>query len=286
MVAIIEKGTWVLLVAVVALAVGWFIRTEKPEGEEPAGGSAVWPAGGKNSLGQVMVRIEPGTFLMGAPPEEDGRQGDETQHRVTLRRPFLLGATEVTQGQWQDLFGANPSRNTSCGRDCPVESVTWFDAIRFCNALSTREHLPRCYTVDGAAVRWDQTCAGYRLPTEAEWEYAARAGTTGPRYGELEEIAWYGGNKEGRIHPVGLKVPNAWGLYDLLGNVWEWVFDVAGAYPTGSGFDPSGPAEGPTREFRGGCWSYYEKYCRAAYRQEFVPDKPSEHLGFRVARSL
>ena len=135
-------------------------------------------------------------------------------------------------------------------------------------------------------MRWDRTCTGYRLPTEAEWEYAARAGSTGARHGDLEAVAWYEGNSGGKTHPVGQKQANAWGFYDMLGNVWEWVWDWQADYPAGSVSDPLGPSSGSFRVIRGGCWSPYARNCRAAFRALHVPGARFSDLGFRLARSL
>ncbi|PJB46490.1 MAG: hypothetical protein CO108_05810, partial [Deltaproteobacteria bacterium CG_4_9_14_3_um_filter_63_12] len=174
------------------------------------------------------VRIEPGTFIMGSPSGEHGRWKDERQHEVTLTRGFFMKATEVTQGEYKALMGNNPSRFKSCGENCPVEQVNWREAVDYCQALSRSEGLEECYG-DGRRLK-SLDCAGYRLPTESEWEYAARAGTTGARYGDLSEIGWCNGS---RTHAVGQKKANAWGLYDMIGNVDEWTGDWYGSYPSG-----------------------------------------------------
>lgn len=140
--------------------------------------------------------------------------------------PFLMAAFPVTQSLYAQVTGQRPS--TAQGDRLPVESVSWWDAVRFCNALSQREGLTPAYHAhaDTETVEWDTRAEGYRLPTEAEWEHACRAGTTGPQYGRLDEVAWYEGNSQGRIHRVGGKQPNTWGLYDMLGNVWNWCWDI------------------------------------------------------------
>ncbi len=272
-----------------------------------------------STIGYRLVRIPPGRFQMGSPSDEPQRSEGETRHWVTISKGFLLGATTVTQGQWQKVMGNNPSFFKNCGDDCPVESVSWFDVVDFCNRLSDLEGLSHCYGGVGEAIQWDRTCAGYRLPTEAEWEYAARAGSdaalsTGPLTirgensgPELDPIAWYGGNSAvayaGAIdcsawkgkqypstscgpHPVAGKRGNAWGLFDMLGNVWEWVWDFKGEYPAGSVTDPTGPAAGALRVDRGGCWECYASFCRSAYRDGTVPGSRYYSLGFRLARSL
>ncbi|TDE90457.1 formylglycine-generating enzyme family protein [Occultella glacieicola] len=183
----------------------------------------------------------------------------------------LLARTPVTQAQYRAVLGASPSAAT--GEDLPVETVSWLDAVRFCNALSVREHLEPAYTIDD-----EVTCAvgstGYRLPTEAEWEHACRAGSTGPRYGDLDEIAWYATNSGDRPHPVGTREPNAWGLYDTLGNVWEWCFER---------YDPE--VYGDYRVLRGGGWSDPEWSVRAGVRRRSHPTFAIEDVGFRPARS-
>jgi formylglycine-generating enzyme required for sulfatase activity len=226
------------------------------------------------------VRIARGTFMMGSPPDEGGREDDETQHRVTITRAYCMKATEVTHGEWQAVMGSNPSEFTSCGANCPVENVSWEEAVGYANALSRREGLPECYsdsTFSGLS------CKGYRLPTEAEWEYAARAGTTAATYGNLDSVAWYTANSGAATHPVGQKQPNAWGLYDMLGNVWEWTGDWYGDY-SGSALDPTGPATRFHRVFRGGSWD--DSYARAAFRGLLIaPGCGNISHGFRLSKT-
>jgi formylglycine-generating enzyme required for sulfatase activity len=219
---------------------------------------------------------------MGSPRSEDGRYDDEMQHHVTISRPFWLQATEVTQGQWQALMGTNPSYFDGCGRDCPVEEVNWEDAVAYLNSLSDQEGLARCY--DGDRFK-GLGCEGYRLPTEAEWEYAARAGTTGARYGDLDAIAWYDGNAGRRTRPVGHKSPNGWGIHDMLGNVWEWVQDWYGPVDTAA-TDPTGPSSGGIRVVRGGGWDHGASDLRAPNRFGNSQGFRYFNLGFRVARSV
>jgi formylglycine-generating enzyme required for sulfatase activity len=185
--------------------------------------------------------------------------------------PYQLAAFPVTQAQYADITGQRPS--TAEGDLLPVESVSWWDAIQFCNALSQREGLTPAYHGDGD--EWDDTADGYRLPTEAEWEYACRAGTAGPRYGELDDIAWYRGNSDDRIHEVGGKQPNAWGLYDMLGNAWDWCWDIYDAEVYGS-----------YRSLRGGGWFDEHWSCRASVRRRSHPTLRIDDVGFRVARAL
>ena len=187
---------------------------------------------------------------MGTPRGADNRECDETEHSVTITRVFCMKATEVTQGEWQSVMGNNPSYFKDCGANCPVEQVNWDDAAGYANALSRREGLPECYA---GSTFSGLTCAGYRLPTEAEWEYTASAGNTGPTYGDRESVAWYNLNSGGATHPVGQKQPNAWGLYDMLGNVGEWTGDWYDTYPA-TVTDPTGPTTSYARVVRGGSW--------------------------------
>ncbi|WP_203999387.1 formylglycine-generating enzyme family protein [Micromonospora lutea] len=185
---------------------------------------------------------------------------------------YQLAAFPVTQTEYAQVTGERPS--TSTGADLPVESVSWWDAIRFCNARSEREGLRPAYRIDGEHVEWDISADGYRLPTEAEWEYACRAGTTGPRYGPLDEIAWYRDNSDGHVHEVGGRQPNPWGLYDMLGNVWDWCWDIYDAEVYGS-----------YRVLRGGGWFDEHWSCRASVRRRSHPTFTVDDVGFRVARS-
>ena len=225
-----------------------------------------------NGLGEIpdqlqFVRIPEGTFTMGSPGSEDGRSSDETQHEVRLTRAFELQTTPVTQALWQAVMGNNPSHFK--GPDRPVEEVSWNDVQEFIGKLNKM-----------------LGTSSLRLPTEAEWEYACRAGTTGARYGELAEVAWYDGNSGSKTHAVGQKQPNPWGLYDMLGNVWEWCHDWRGAYPTAHVTDPTGPATGSSRVVRGGSWNGFARNARGAFRSNYTPGARLNVLGFRLARSL
>jgi formylglycine-generating enzyme required for sulfatase activity len=220
-----------------------------------------------------FVLIPAGTFVMGSPPEEEGRDVDEKQHEVTISKPFYLQTTPVTQGQWKRIIKKNPSDYKKCGDDCPVENVSWDDAKAFISKLNK---------VEGGK--------NYRLPTEAEWEYACRAGSTsrccfGDDEAYLGEYAWYDDNSEDTTHPVGLKEPNAWGLYDMHGNVWEWCQDWYGAYPEGPVSDPSGPTSGEYLVLRGGSCCYgVARNMRSANRVRGRPDNRLNYIGFRLAR--
>jgi formylglycine-generating enzyme required for sulfatase activity len=228
-----------------------------------------------------FARIAPGTFIMGSPTAEEDRNSDETQHTVTITRAYCMKATEVTQGEWQAEMGDNPSSFQGCGPNCPVERVSWDDAVLYANALSRREGLAECYTGSTFA---GLGCAGYRLPTEAEWEYAARAGMTGPSYGLLESVGWHSDNSGATTHAVGGKTANSFGLYDVLGNVWEWTNDWYDTYPA-TVSDPTGPTTGSGRVSRGGSWNNDARIARAAFRSFYGPDFRSSVLGFRLSRT-
>ncbi|TWJ06446.1 formylglycine-generating enzyme required for sulfatase activity [Stackebrandtia albiflava] len=195
----------------------------------------------------------------------------ETRWEVELA-PYLLSRFQVTQRVYADVTGERPS--AAEGDGMPVESVSWNDAVRFCNALSEREGLSVAYRFTDDDVVWDESATGYRLPTEAEWEYACRAGTTGPRYGALDEIAWYRGNSGERPHRAGELAPNPWGFHDMLGNVWEWCWDL---YDTA--------VYGDYRVLRGGGWCDEQWSCRAGVRRRSMPTFRIDDVGFRVARN-
>ena len=284
------------------------------------------------TVGGMRFRYVPaGTFWMGSPEDEEGRYERETRHQVTLTQGFWMGETEVTQAQWQDVMGSNPSYFKNCGGECPVESVSWYDAVLFANKLSQKADLEPCYLLEGESgtafgedlkfekVSLKEACEGFRLPTEAEWERAARAGTSTAVYntevdwkivGErnapaLDAIAWYGGNSGATYaggydcsgwtekqnpdlktcgpQPVRGKDPNDWQLYNMLGNVWEWVWDGYSGYSSGSVLDPK-ISEGSGRVLRGGSWFGQARGVRAAYRLWDGPGNRGSGLGFRLSR--
>ncbi len=225
-----------------------------------------------NSLGMKFVYIEPGTFMMGSPLSEEGRRHDETQHQVTLTRGYWLQTTEVTRAQWEPVMGKLKSHYwNNCENVCPEGRTSYDEAQEFIRKLNQR----------GDKIT-------YSLPTEAQWEYAARAGSStrfyfGDSDTQLGEYAWYKKNSASIIHPVGQKRPNAWGLYDMYGNVQEWCQDYYGDYPTGSVTDPTGPATGRIRVIRGGQILLLAKRCRSAYRNAQFPEiGTSVTHGFRL----
>ncbi|MEL6348391.1 MAG: SUMF1/EgtB/PvdO family nonheme iron enzyme [Myxococcota bacterium] len=240
--------------------------------------------------GYEMIAVQPGSFTMGC-AGDGGCESDEKPPRVVqITRPFLIGRTEVTQELWKKVTGDNPSDFDACGPDCPVEQISWLDAVIFANQLSEREGLDGCYVIAGDRVSWPQglDCNGYRLPTEAEWEYAARAGHATVYAGTSERadsVAWYTENSGGKTHPVGQLMPNAWGLHDMTGNVWEWVWDQYGTYPDSPSTDPLGPVIGSARVFRGGGWFDGQDRLRVINRAKFDIAFTGHLIGLRLVRS-
>ena len=219
-----------------------------------------------NSVGMRMVRVAPGSFVMGSPPGEPLRQDEETPHRVKLTRAFRVAATEVTERQWLAVMrqGSTPQS----GEDRPVASVSWKEAREFCLELSRKE---------GKA---------YRLPTEAEWECACRAGATSPTGTDLAAGAWYSENSDGTAHPVATRAANSWGLFDMLGNVGEWTMDVYAPYPREDVNDPTGPPAGSARVVRGGSWRSFTPALRCAARVGTPESYQLAHVGLRVVQEV
>ncbi len=212
--------------------------------------------------------IPPGIFMMGSELSGD----EKPVHRVEITRPFYLGVYPVTQAEWKKVMGSNPS--SFKGDRNPVETISWDDCQKFIKNLNSMEKTD-----------------SYRLPTEAQWEYACRAGSEGKwcfgdNESELVKYAWYDKVSGNETHPVGELKPNAWGLYDMHGNVWDWCEDYYGSYPSGSVTDPTGPSSGSYRVGRGGSWDYYVEDCRSAYRNYLSPEFRSSNLGFRLLRTV
>ena len=213
-----------------------------------------------------FVKIAPGGFEIGCSGgDKECSDSEKPAHRVEITKLFEMGKYEVTQAQWESIMGNNPSNFK--GADRPVENVVWNDVQEFFRKLNAR----------GDGFR-------YRLPTEAEWEYSARAGTTGPYAGSLAGMTWYVENSEHQTHPVGKKQPNVWGLYDMQGNVYEWVQDWFENYSNTSVTDPEGASSGRFRVMRGGSWSVGSRYSRVSSRARHVPNGKYGDLGFRAAR--
>ena len=222
-----------------------------------------------------MVAIPPGEFQMGSPSQEKDRYSNEgPQHQVRLTKPFWLGRYEVTQAQWKAVMGSNSNPSYFKGDNLPVEQVSWNDCQSFVEKLNALGQ------------------GTFRLPTEAEWEYVCRAGMTtrfywgdDSSYSQVGKYAWYVENSGLQTHPVGEKEPNAWGLYDMSGNVWEWCEDWYGAYSGGLEVDPKGQESGETRVLRGGIWSFGPRLLRSAYRSSNGLVARHHYVGFRLART-
>ena len=228
----------------------------------------------KEDLGQgvslKMLFIPAGKFMMGSPESEKGRYDDEVQHEVTLTKPFYMGKYEITQEQWESVMGNNPSSSTK-GAKLPVTNVSWLDCQEYLKKLNAK------------------TDGGYRLPTEAEWEYACRAGTiTAYSFGDkiTPKKANYNYSKIGKPVTVGSYKPNAFGLYDMHGNVWEWCEDWYGDYPAGAVTDPKGPATGEYRVLRGGSFFFFQSDARSSFRFNLTPPIRDISVGFRLARTI
>ena len=302
---------------VVAVAGGWVVAPElepvilggeksmempthtSAPGLELASGTQVAAATG---MRPALVHVAGGAFLMGSPPGEVGRYDDETQHQVQVSS-FAMCETEVTQAQFVAVVGKLPEGcESGCGDMLPAQNVSWFDAADYLDRLSRKEMLRPCYAArEGQTVSWDRSCDGYRLPTEAEWEFAARAETTtaysfGDDPALLPAHAWFDENSENKLHPVGKLQPNPWGLFDMHGNVWEWVWDAYNpsygpnvtslTYVEHLTIDPGGPVPVVgVRVLRGGSFANHRGYPRSAVRNKYEPSRRYWNIGFRCVRA-
>jgi formylglycine-generating enzyme required for sulfatase activity len=244
------------------------------------------------------VLIPAGTFQMGNTGAYSGESDEKPVHSVTISRAFRMSKYEVTQSQWKTVMNTDPSDFK--GNNLPVESVSWYGAVDFCNKLSDRDGLTRCYTINGTDVTCSWSANGWRLPTEAEWEYACKAGTTTDFYSgsltnvycspldeNLDKIGWYCGNENTKTRDVGQKEPNAFGLYDMSGNVWEWCWDWYSSYSNTSVTDPTGASTGSRRVLRGGSWSNGAGSCRSSsrYGTYYLQFNSCSLYGFRISRT-
>lgn len=300
----------ILVVAIIGIII-YYVTNNKNENMENTIKFQTNNIGSENNMKtnikkDGLVLITGGTFKMGSPDTEKQRENDETLHDVTVS-DFYIGKYEITQKEYQEITGENPSNFK--GENLPVENVTWYEAISFCNKLSEKENLTPVYTIDGENVTWNKSANGYRLPTEAEWEYSARAGTTTPFNTEnsigADSANFYGhypygieenyfsqdnldtkpGEYRQKTTPVGSFEPNKWGLYDIHGNVREWCFDYYGEYNLENNNNPSGAETGTLRVNRGGSWNDYAKHMRSAYRASYAPNQKMSNTGFRIVRN-
>jgi formylglycine-generating enzyme len=262
-----------------------------------------WIINKKNKGGKMkiprMILVEGGSFNMDS---NDGTNDEKPMHNVTLS-DFYIGKYPVTQNQYKSVMGKNPSYFKDSGKNAPVEKVTWFDAVEFCNNLSAQKGLQKCYSGSGNSIKCDFSKNGYRLPTEAEWEYAAKGGSKSKGYkysgsDNLGEVGWYWQNSGDsslsgdwdankiidnncKTHTVGGKKSNELGIYDMSGNVWEWVWDIPGSAQT----NPHGQGSGSNRVYRGGGWSSSASFCTVSYRNPVSATNTYYDMGFRLCRN-
>jgi formylglycine-generating enzyme required for sulfatase activity len=259
---------------------------------------------GNNNAALVMKNIPSGSFIMGCTSGDlECDEREKPLRNVTLSA-FQISETEITQAQYQAVMGRNPSRFGGCNT-CPVEQVSWYDAIIFCNRLSEAQGLQPCYysdvgylqvfgkiggnwaLVNSGSVFWNQSAKGYRLPTEAEWEFASRGGVTSHIYSggnNINDFAWFSSNSGSSTKPTKGKMSNAFGLYDMSGNVWEWCWDWYNVYPSSPQTNPAGPSSGVFRVLRGGGWGSFSVSCRVSSRANVDPSGLGVSNGFRVVR--
>ncbi len=316
--ALLGVGGWMgqglcLLVIGLALRLGWNAQpvlvgapvpplAKQPEPEtEPAPPKKKpepdWPPRQPRPVVDIpglleMVELPGGTFQMGSPDSDDlAGNWEKPQHSVTVSA-FAIARYPITRKLYREILGRSPEQWERDKDDdrLPANYLTWFDAVNFCNALSEKQGLRPCYSIEGDQVNWDQKANGYRLPTEAEWEYAVRAGTTtrwffGDNDADLGRYAWFTSNSGGRVHSVGEKQPNPWDLHDMIGNVWEWCWDWFGDYSKGeAAIDPIGPLAGVSRVLRGGAYWGVGRNLRSAGRYGLVPEGRLGGIGVRCVR--
>jgi formylglycine-generating enzyme len=249
-------------------------------------------SGSTNSIGMEFISVSPGSFQMGCTGKQTNCEGDEKpSHTITLTQGFQIQATEVTQEQYRAVTGEDPSQFSACRPDCPVENVSWYDAIGFANDLSRKEGMTPAYFGSGTTTRWDKSANGYRLPTEAEWEYAARAGQETVYSGsdDPSAVAWTVTNSGHRTHKVKTTRPNEWGLYDMSGNVLEWCWDLyaSGYYRSSPDTNPVGPTRtANNRVLRSSSWSSEPNHARVANRVNASPTRSTGSIGFRLVRPV
>lgn len=288
--------TWLLLLT----GCGW-LGASSPEPEACPEGWTHAEAGCRAPLGELATVVVPaGTFRFGCDPDAVSfcDTAWAAQQDVTITRPFVMMAYEMTQGNYAALTGQRPSRMGDC-EDCPVDHVTWYDAVRAANLLSRHEGLAPAYAIDGTTVTWLPDAPGWRLPTEAEWEWAARAGerTTYAGGDDRDAVAWWEGSNEGRASAVGRKEANAFGLYDMSGNVWEWTWDHPGPRDTPTAVDPRGPEapvvdhaespiEGNEHIVKGGAWADWPQGLHPGYHGFIPATHTGVELGFRLVRAV
>ena len=241
----------------------------------------------------TWTTVRSGTYQMGDPDyldEDTPNRENSIPHMVTLTHEFRIQTTEVTIGEWKRIMGESnvPNSIAQCSDHCPVNTVNWMSAIEYANALSVSEGLEPCYLIEGRTVAWTEgfECTGYRLPTEAEWEYAARAGSTATRHGDIDAISWTKRTANGTVQPVGQLAPNDWNLYDMHGNVWEWVWDIYGDFTTEAVTDPTGPKEGRSRVRRGGGANDHPRQTCVFYRERRVIYRDLKRQGFRLVQTI
>ena len=281
-----RNNVWIMMLMCCGLVVLQGCERKTPEGSAQSSSDGSSEAASESGI--EMVLVQGGVFTMG-----DADEIDATPHEVTISS-FYIDKYLVTQGQYQEVMGDNPSRWK--GQKNPVEQVRWSDGVRFCNKRSTMEGLTPCYDLE----KWECNFAadGYRLPTEAEWEYACRAGTQGAYAmgndsSKLADYAWFDKNSGGHPQPVGTKKANPWGLYDMCGNLWQWCNDFyqVDYYQQSDKEDPRGPKAGDTKVVRGGCWKSSADSCKAGYRYNENPGYADvcfgyDIYGFRCVRNV